>query len=148
MSQENVEVVKRFEELMIPSLGEDDNAAARAGFNEVMKLLDPDVRFVVADSIPHGGEWVGHEGFLQMCETFQNAWNHIDGGNLEYFDLGGDRVLIVVDPTFQSKETGETITHLMIEIVTVRDGKITELVPYYWDTARLVRACGGVVTPG
>jgi ketosteroid isomerase-like protein len=35
----------------------------------------------------------------------------------------------------------------MIEIVTVRDGKITELVPYYWDTARLVKACGGVVTP-
>jgi uncharacterized protein len=145
MSQKNVEVVRRFEELMIPSLESKDSARARGGFEEVLTLLDPDVVFVVASSIPHGGEWVGHEGFMKMCGTFRTAWNHIHPGHLEYVDAGGDQVIIVIDGvTFQSKETGKTVRHNMIELVTVRDGKITRFVPYYWDTALLVEAYGGV----
>jgi len=147
MAQENVEVVKRFEEMMIPSLGAKDSSRARGGFHEVLELLDPEIVLTVASSLPHGGEWLGHDGFLKMCETFRGAWNHIDGGHLDYFDGGDDRVIIVVDPTFQSKATGKTIHHRMVEIFSVQNGKITRLVPYYWDTALLVEACGGVHAP-
>ncbi len=117
MAQENVEVVRRFEEMMIPSLGAKDSSHARGGFDEVLELLDPEIVLTVASSL------------------------------LEYFDGGDDRVIIVVDPTFQSKATGKTIHHRMVEIFSVQNGKITRLVPYYWDTALLVEACGGVHAP-
>lgn len=144
MSQENVEVVRRFEGMMIPSLETGDRASARGGFENVLELLDPEVELIVASSLPHGGEWIGHEGFMNMCQTFRAAWNHLHPGHLEYIDAGEAHVVIVIDGvTFQSKETGKTVSHQMIELFTVRNGKITSLVPYYWDTALLVQACNG-----
>ncbi len=141
---ENIELWKKFLATMIPTLGVADSSVARKGMEETLALLDPDFVCPAAFSIPHGGVWRGHEGFVKMGETFREAWIH-HGSSHEFFDLGDGRILIIIEPTFESKATGETITHKMIEIVTFRDGKITEIVPYYWDTVPLVEAGGGVV---
>jgi len=45
VSQENIEVVQRFESLMVPSLEETDEDAAQHRQEEILSILDPEVVF-------------------------------------------------------------------------------------------------------
>jgi len=144
MSQENVEVVRRFESLMVPSLEEEDPAAAEARLQEVLSLLDPEVAFHATRSLPHGGDYVGHDSFLQMGEQFRELWNLGDGVDLEYVDAGDDKVITLASFTIESRNTGKSVPVRMTEVVTVRNGKIIELVAYYFDTVPIVEAGGGI----
>jgi ketosteroid isomerase-like protein len=145
MSQENVEVVRRFESLMVPSLEEEDASASDNRLRQVLDLLDPEVAFHATRSLPHGGDYVGHDSFLKMGEQFRELWNLGDGVELDYIDAGGDKVITLAAFTIESRRTGRSVPVQMVEVVTVRDGKITELVAYYFDTVPIVEAGGGVM---
>src|SRR5437667_3813340 len=115
---EAIEVCKRFGQLMLTAADSPEH------FQQMLDLLDPDVRIPVAASLPYGGDHVGPEGFLKMGEGFAKTWNVVDGGTFEYSDAGNGRVLLEVNPTFQSREAGRTVPFRMVEVLTVRDGKI------------------------
>ena len=144
MSQENVEVVKRFESLMVPGLEDEDSAAADDRFAQVLALLHPDVAFHATKSIPHGGDYVGYDDFRNMCEQFRDLWSLVGGVELDYVDGGGDKVFTVAAFTMESRHTGRQVPVRMVEVVTVRDGRIAELQAYYQDTVPIIEAGGGV----
>jgi ketosteroid isomerase-like protein len=142
MSQENVDVVIRFEQSMVPSLELEDADAATAGFEKILALLDAEVVFRPPMSLPHGGDWTGHDGFVEMGQVFNGAWEMIEPPKFDFMDAGGDRVVLIAHFIIKSRETGTHVPVDMVEIVTVRDGKIVELVPYYRDTVPLSQAAG------
>jgi ketosteroid isomerase-like protein len=146
VSQENVDVVRQFEEMMVPSLEQEDEADARVGLERILELLDENVVFRPPSVLAHGGDWVGHQGFIEMGEAFNRAWELPEGVNFEYLDGGGDTVVIIASFDLVSKHTGKSAHVEMVEIVTVKDGKMTELVPYYKDTNPIVEAHDGVKT--
>jgi uncharacterized protein len=137
---EALEVVKRFGELMTRDLSEgDEPQTPEERLQEILAMLDPEVRMPVAESLPYGGDHVGIDGFLKMGEMFGKTWKILDGGSDGYADLGNNRVLAFYDPTFQSVVTGRSVSFRMVEILTVRAGRIAELIPYYFDTDELVK---------
>jgi ketosteroid isomerase-like protein len=144
VSQENVEVVRRFEALMVPSLEETDHEAAQRRQEEILSILDPAVVFFATPSIPHGGTYVGHDAFFKMGEQFRELWDIADGVELEYIDGGGDRVITLASWTAVSRHTGRSVPVRMVEVVIVRDGRIKELRAYYEDTVPLIEAADGV----
>ena len=88
MSQENIEVVQRFESLMVPSLEETDHDAAHRRQEEILAILDPEVVFFATPSLPHGGTYVGHDAFFKMGEQFRDLWDIADGllaGAVQYW---------------------------------------------------------------
>jgi hypothetical protein len=139
-----VEVVRKFEEMMVPSLEQEDEADARVGFEEILALLDKNVAFRPTSVLPHGGDWIGHQGFIEMGEAFNRAWELPTGVSFQYLDGGGDTVVIIASFDMINKHTGKSVHVDMVEIVTVKNGKITELVPYYYDTIPIVEAAGGI----
>jgi ketosteroid isomerase-like protein len=147
VSQENVDVVKRFEGLMVPSLEEEDASAAERRLQEIFDLLDPEVAFHATPSLPHGGDYVGHDMFVKMGEQFRDLWELQGGVDLEYVDAGGDKVITLASFTIESRNTGRSVPVRMTEVVTVRNGKIAELVAYYFDTVPIVEAGGGIKGP-
>jgi ketosteroid isomerase-like protein len=142
LSQENVEVVRRFESLMVPSLAEEDPSEAEKRLQEILDLLDPEVAFHACPSLPHGGDYVGHDSFLKMGEQFRELWNTPGGVDLQYLDAGEDKVVTMASFTFESRHTGRSAPNRMVEIVTVRNGKIAELVAYYYDVVPVIEAGG------
>ncbi|MBF6621349.1 MAG: nuclear transport factor 2 family protein [Patulibacter sp.] len=140
MTQANVEVVRAFEEAMIPGVKDDDGGDARDTFAKIRELLDPEVVFRPAPSLPHGGVHVGFEGFMRMGELLHEHLG-LDGDvTFECFDGPGDKVFILLEFVFVSKATGRSAPTKMVEVVTVRDGRIKELEAYYTDTAAIVEA--------
>lgn len=144
MSQQNVDVVKRFEELMVPSLEEADHEAAQRRQEEILAILDTEVVFFATPSLPHGGTYVGHDAFFKMGEQFRDLWDIGDGVQMEYIDGGDDRVVTIASWTAVSRHTNRSVPVRMVEVVTVRDGRIKELRAYYEDTVPLIEAADGV----
>lgn len=146
MSQANVDLVRRFEESMVPSLEEEDAAVAQSGFERILAMLDDQVVFRPPPSLPHGGDHVGHDGFVHMGQVFADAWEMVEAPSFDYIDAGGDRVVLTIAFVLRARATGAEVPVEMVEVVTVRDGKIVELVPYYRDTVPLARAAGDHLT--
>lgn len=139
-----IDVVKRYAAAATESMPEHAGGGnAELRLQKLLDMLDPQVRIPVAPSLPYGGEYVGHQGFLALGEAFGKTWEVVDNGAAGYFDIGGGRVVALYNPTFRSVATGRTVSFRMIEILTVRNGRIAELLPYYSDTAELIHA----VTP-
>jgi ketosteroid isomerase-like protein len=144
VSQENVDVVKQFETLMVPSLEETDHEAAQRRQEHILSILDPEVVFFATPSLPHGGTYVGHDAFFKMGEQFRDLWDIADGVEMEYIDGGGDRVITLASWTAVSRITNCSVPVRMVEVVTVRNGRIKELRAYYEDTVPLIEAADGV----
>jgi len=147
VSQENVDVVRRFEQLMVPALEESDAETSDRRLEQVKALLDPDVIFHASPTIPHGGTYRGYEAFFKMGEQFRDLWDISPGVELEYIDGGGDRVITIAKWTGISKLTGRAVPVDMIEVLTIKDGRIKELRAYYEDTAALSEAADGAKGP-
>jgi hypothetical protein len=144
MSQENIDVVKRFEDLMVPSLEETDHDASEQRLRQILDILDPEVTFYATPSIPHGGTYVGHDAFFKMGEQFRDLWEIGDGVQIEYIDGGGDRVITLAEWTAISRHTGKSVPVRMVEVLTIRDGRIKELRAFYEDTMSLSEAADGM----
>jgi hypothetical protein len=141
---EAIEIVKRYAATATESMPDDGNGtSAEKRLEKLLDMLDPQVRITVAASLPYGGEYVGHPGFLALGEQFGKTWQVLDNGAAGYADIGDGRVVGFYNPKFKSVATGRTVSFGVVEILTVKEGRIAELTPYYSDTAALVAA----VTP-
>lgn len=58
-----------------------------------------------------------------------------------YLAAGGPVVLTQVHA--RARATGRELDFPILQIVTVKDRCITEVRPFYWDTAAIASACGG-----
>lgn len=141
MSQANLALVRRFEELM--ALGPQSD---HEPYKDVLELLAPDIRFRVGPSMPHAGDWVGHDGFLRMVELI-GAARRVAEPTFTYLDAGDEHVVVLISFTHEIVATGERGVTRMVEVITVRYGKIVSLDPYYDDTLPWASVSAAVATP-
>lgn len=119
------DVISRF---LDAALGGDDATVAA--------LMHPDFFITEADSLPYGGTYHGLAGLKQMLERLRSCVaNHtvvlreIIGGD------DSDQFGILVD--MSGTIGGQPFTQSIFERWILRDGKVAEIWPYYWDTAAI-----------
>lgn len=117
-------------------------ARAGAPFDGMAQTLDPGVRLHQSPDLPWGGEWLGHEGFKGWSIEMSRHFDVVDVRNARYFDQG-DELVIVCDLQTRSRTTGEVLTAPMVQVVTVRAGRITEFRPFYWHVPDYVAIAAG-----
>ena len=94
--------------------------------------------------MPHGGEWVGHDGFVEMSNAIVGARTVTDVPEFTYLDPGDEHVVVIIRFTHEVHDSGETAQIRMVEIFKLRHGKIASLEPYYEDTVPFAIASGRV----
>jgi ketosteroid isomerase-like protein len=109
MSQENVEIVRRFYEHILRG----DQAAALA-------CLAPDVDYGVAQEIRPAH---GLEAVRAMWERWLNDWEEIETVAEEFIDAG-DHVIVTVHESGRGRGSGIEIDGRYFNVLTVRNGKI------------------------
>lgn len=107
----------------------------------LFRLLADDVTFIEADSLPYGGTFHGPAGAQQGVGGMFTAWSHL---RVEIEDIlaSGDLVIVYLQMTATSRETGEVYDGPTAELFRFKDGKITEWRPIYWDTHAVRKVCG------
>jgi hypothetical protein len=137
MSQENVEIVQRYVELLVRNLSahwDEPRSYARdfergesdRGSREVFELLDPDIRWTSAIGEVRSGKL----GFAKTADELLaiSATYSLTLGAIT--DLGGDHVLGEWESEITGRNSGATGSVQVISLFTVRSGLILEIVEY------------------
>jgi len=111
--------------------------AKEGDIDAVRAMLHEDMFVEEAPSLPYGGVYRGPEEFMKLSGALRAAWEDFDFDIDEYLDAGS-YIIIMVRMRGRSAATGRLVDTKLAEFLTVRDGKIASLQPYYWDTASIL----------
>ena len=102
--------------------------------NERRGLLHDDFVVHEAGGLPFSGDYYGSQGFFELLNRM-NDMLELEAGPITTDQLGDDAVAARFRLTFISRASGKSVEMGLVEIYTVRDGRIAELDVYYKDPA-------------
>lgn len=123
MTESSVEIVQKF------------STAVREGDFEAMgRLLHDDFVAHEAGGLPYSGDYRGLSGFRDLLAKMNDAMT-VSPGPFTSEPLGENAVALRFSLTFTARASGHSVTMDLIEVYTLRDGKIDDLDVYYKDPA-------------
>jgi ketosteroid isomerase-like protein len=128
MSQENVDVVRRFYE----DFSRGDVEAALGAFEPEVEARDHD--------IPDAAEYRGLEGLLRWQADWQRSWESWRWDPTEFIDAG-DRVVVVLRVHARGRGSGVDLERTAGAVWTLRKGKCV-LLDYYGSKDDALEAVG------
>jgi len=117
-------------------------AAASAGdMAGVTGSYAPDIVIEEAASLPFGGVYRGLEGFSAFLQAFTGCWEHFTNADLQILDAG--ETVVGMSRLQARSKSGVEVDVPLAEFFRVRDGKIVELRPFYFDGDAIIQAIRG-----
>ncbi|WP_242382627.1 nuclear transport factor 2 family protein [Actinomadura luzonensis] len=114
----------------------------KASYEQVAEHLDPEVVLHQAPGLPFtgSGTWRGHDGMERFLARFSEVWESMEFLEQEHW---GDEDTVVVKNRvrFRARATGEEVDTLIVQLITVRNGRMLECRPFYWDPQAIAAAC-------
>ena len=104
---------------------------------------DPEIEFTLADG-PDPGSWTGVAGMAEGWRAFQSAWEGFRSEPMDYRELDGDHVLVLVRFIGRAKTSGMDLAQMptkQASLVQIRRGKVTRLV-LFWEGDRAFAELG------
>ncbi len=112
-------------------------AAEGGDFSLIAATLDPECVIYQAASLPYGGVWRGHSGFEAWMKAFTREWSSLEVRGSEFYPHG-DVVVSKSHVYAIARATGRHLDWPVLQFFRLRNDKILELWPFYWDTAALL----------
>ena len=103
-----------------------------ASFDEMAATLDPSVVLHQSPDLPFGGEYVGHARYREWADAMSAIFDQVDAQNPQFYEKA-ETVVIECTLVTRIRATGEEMKLPMVQVVTVKQGKITEFRPFYWN---------------
>ncbi|MER5706639.1 nuclear transport factor 2 family protein [Streptomyces sp. NPDC002122] len=119
----------------------------QASFAPLAPYFAPDVVLHQAAALPYGGTWRGHAGLERFFLAMSRVWESFDMTEQEFLATGATAV-VHTRVRARARATGRELTFPILQTITVRDGRIAEVRPFYWDTAAIADACAVRPTAG
>jgi uncharacterized protein len=115
----------------------------KADYAQVAAHLDPGVVLHQAPGLPFTGTgtWRGHDGMERFLAAFSETWESMEFLEQEHWGEG-DTVVVRNRVRFRSRATGGEVEALILQLIRVRNGRMLECRPFYWDPAALAETCG------
>lgn len=112
----------------------------RASFATLAPFFAPDVELHQAAGLPYGGLWRGHAGMERFFLAMSTTWDRFDMAEQTILSDAGPLV-VHTHVHARSRATGRELDFPILQTIVVLDGLITEVHPFYWDTAAITAAC-------
>lgn len=107
--------------------------AGSVSFEETFgQTLAPDVALHQSPDLPWGGEYIGFERYEEWAAAMSGTFSSVDIQDAEFFETG-DKVVVICRLVTRTRSTGVVMDYPMAQVVTVRNGKITDFRPFYWN---------------
>ncbi|MCX4825785.1 nuclear transport factor 2 family protein [Streptomyces sp. NBC_01142] len=113
-----------------------------APFDLLAPFFAPDVVLHQADALPYGGTWRGHEGMEKFFLAMSQVWKSFDMVEQEFLATG-ETAVVLTQVRGRARATGRELTFPILQTIRVKEGRISEVRPFYWDTAAIADACVG-----
>ncbi|MEV5514323.1 nuclear transport factor 2 family protein [Streptomyces flaveolus] len=116
-----------------------------ASFDLLAPFFAPDVELHQADALPYGGVWRGHEGMTQFFLLMGEVWESFHMVEQQFLATG-ETAVVLTQVRARARASGRELGFPILQAITVKNGRITEVRPFYWDTRAIADACA-VPTP-
>ena len=126
MSQENVEVVRRF----YPASGDMEAVVDQVEHLFAEGLIDPEVEWspaIIGSAEGHG--YRGHDGVRRWAHDMTDAWESFHVQATELRDIG-ERVLVMVQTSARGRASGAVLERPVAHVWTFRDGRVVRMRSY------------------
>jgi len=111
--------------------------AANGRWDALRDVLDPSFEIIEADSLPYGGTHHGVEGYVALMQRIGELFD-LEFAPDGVHALDDATILLRMRVTFTARATGRS-THLpVLELLTVKDGRVTRSHVFVSDTAALL----------
>jgi ketosteroid isomerase-like protein len=111
-----------------------------ANFDTLAPFFASDVVLHQADALPYGGIWRGHDGMERFFLAMSRTWETFEMVDQEFLSTS-DTAVVLTKVHARARATGQELDFPILQAIRVVDGCITEVWPFYWDTAAIVVAC-------
>ena len=118
-------------------------AAGGGDFSRIAATLDPECVIYQPASLPYGGVWRGHSGFEAWMKAFAQQWSSLEVRGSEFYTQG-DVIVSKSHAYAIAKTTGRQLDWPLLQFFRLRENKILEIWPFYWDTAALLSGSEGL----
>jgi uncharacterized protein len=108
-------------------------AGAEGDYDKFFADLTPDAELHEADSLPYGGVYRGPEAVKRGVKTIYATWDEFKVDILQY-GAGGDLVFVHMMISGVGRKTGKSFSMPVIDFWRLKNGKIVEIRPFYYDT--------------
>ncbi|MBI0313726.1 MULTISPECIES: nuclear transport factor 2 family protein [Streptomyces violaceusniger group] len=115
-----------------------------ASFDLLAPFFAPNVELHQAAALPYGGTWRGHIGMTRFFLAMGQTWETFDMVEQEFLATG-ETAVVLTQVRARARATGRELSFPILQTITVKDGRITEVRPFYWDTQAIADACAGSV---
>ncbi|WP_214415449.1 nuclear transport factor 2 family protein [Sphaerisporangium fuscum] len=136
-SRRSLEVLERFYRAEAVYIGA--GGPGKADFGVMAECLDPEVVMYQADSLPYGGTWHGPSGIEGFMAGMSEAWESLEFLEQRYVVDGGS-VVVWNRGLLRARATGRELETEVMQLMTIKDGRIAEIRPFYLDTAAVLAA--------
>lgn len=110
----------------------------------VATFLADDFTVIESDGMPYSGKWIGKDGFFQMLEVVYSFWSDM---KVELTDIIGapdsNTFALVMTMEGKSVSNGRAFSTSLCELWSVKDGKLSLVRPFYWDTKLMSELADG-----
>src|SRR5262245_13858058 len=134
MSQENVEIVRRFVGTRVDAL--DDESLGSA-----MQVFHPDVEFREDPMFPEASVYRGHDALRAYAKRFSDEFDQFWWEADDFLDAGDDQVLVLLRVRGRGKGSGAEFDIRGGCLFTLRDGRAAR-VDAYLDRRKALEAAG------
>ncbi|MEU0680480.1 nuclear transport factor 2 family protein [Streptomyces albogriseolus] len=117
-----------------------DGGPGTASFDLLAPFFAPGVVLHQADALPYGGTWRGHNGMTQFFLRMGQVWESFEMVEQEFLATG-ETAVVLTQVRARARATGRELSFPVLQTITVEDGRITEVRPFYWDTLAIAEAC-------
>ena len=130
MSQENVEIARRSNEVL-----------ANSDWSRLSEVLDPDVVLDLSRNVFNPGVYRGYDGFRRWLASVDEMWEDFRVEVQEYIDAG-DKLVVDNRISGSGRESGVDVDMRVFGIWTFREGRVLRIVGGYRDRAEALEAAG------
>ena len=135
MSQENVEVVRRFYDGLARDLG-----SAHWTEAHLTELFDPEIHVDQTRRVLNPSSYDGYDGLLRGMGEIQDAWERWCLQPERFVDAG-EQVVVVETAHGRGRGSGIEVINEVGTVYTLRRGRIVRM-EVYWDPSEALEAVG------
>jgi ketosteroid isomerase-like protein len=131
MSEENVEVVRRLNDLW-----------KSRDLAQIPELCDPEIVIDTSRNVFNPDAYRGYDGVQRLVEGTDEMWDSFEVELLEVIDAGDDTVFAASRISGVGRGSGVEVEMDLFQVVTLRDGKVVSAIGGYRDRAEALEDAG------
>ncbi len=117
-------------------------AVNEGNWDKVGTLLSTEATLYEAEYLPFESTYIGIDQWKEFFTTFYGLFENPEAADIKMWETEPGSVIVYMVLKAKSRETSKEINMPIMEVFTLKDDKIIEMWPYYFDTAKILEAIG------